>query len=77
MKKLPKGVNFAESCKIAAWYQALECKNHTAKGMPAGIEAEQVTSWLKYYGFVEDPGSTTGFKRKEDKQEPRRDALEE
>ena len=49
--KLPKGVTFAESCRIAGWIQHAELAAGKKIDKPKDITPEQITSWLRFYGY--------------------------
>jgi hypothetical protein len=47
VRKLPPGVNFVESCKIAAWFERVRDKLGDVKN-PKDISASQLTAWIKF-----------------------------
>ena len=62
-KKLPKGCTVKDCCTISSWIQVCEIQNHATPKNPTTVSANQISEYLKFYGWVEDKNANIGWSR--------------
>ena len=76
-KKLPDGVSFLDSCRIAQWFERIRDKLGNVSN-PKGISAGQINAWVKFYHYEFDLETKQWFKQSNDKpKEPPKEQRDE